>query len=143
MQVISASDKVLLFDGAHNVAAAANLATTILQLYGGKHNVHAVVAHTGTHDGVGFAAALAPALSSVIVTVIPERGQCPDAVEDAYLRAGLPVAVVDDPKDALQHAIDGAGAGDIILITGSFYLAEAMRMYLPHGWTPAISTLSA
>ena len=143
MQVISASDKVLLFDGAHNVAAAANLATTIQQLYGGKHNVHAVVAHTGTHDGVGFAAALAPALSSVIVTVIPERGQCPDAVEDAYLRAGLPVAVVDDPKDALQHAIDGSGAGDIILITGSFYLAEAMRMYLPLGWTPAISTLSA
>ena len=143
MQVISASDKVLLFDGAHNVAAAANLAITIQQLYGGKHNVHAVVAHTGTHDGVGFAAALAPALSSVIVTVIPERGQCPDAVEDAYLRAGLPVAVVDDPKDALQHAIDGAGAGDIILITGSFYLAEAMRMYLPLGWTPAISSLSA
>ncbi|MFN7829631.1 MAG: glutamate ligase domain-containing protein, partial [Armatimonadota bacterium] len=96
----------------------------------------------GSGEGV-LAAALAPALSSVIVTVIPERGQCPDAVEDAYLRAGLPVAVVDDPKDALQHAIDGAGAGDIILITGSFYLAEAMRMYLPHGWTPAISTLSA
>jgi folylpolyglutamate synthase/dihydropteroate synthase len=42
---------------------------------------------------------------------------------------------------AVMHAIDGAGMGDIVLVTGSFYLAETIRMFLPAGWTPAISTM--
>jgi len=59
MQVISANDKILLFDGAHNVALRRiSLPPSSSFMVRRKHNVHAVVAHTGTHDGVGFAAAL-------------------------------------------------------------------------------------
>lgn len=141
MQSLQLDGKLLIFDGAHNEAAAANLAATLSERYRGKHRVHGVVAHTGTHDAVAFARQLSPALNSVIVTVIPDRGQCPDAAEAAYLAAGLPVAVVDDPNMAVMHAIDGAGMGDIVLVTGSFYLAETIRMFLPAGWTPAISTM--
>ena len=140
MQTIPVDGKVLVFDGAHNAAAAELLAVTIKQTYQGSRNVHAVVAHTGTHDGVAFAAALAPALTSVIVTVIPERGQGPKPVEDAYLRAGVPVAVVAHPVDAVHHAMEGAAPGDIVIVTGSFYLAGVIRKYLPDTYSPAICT---
>jgi len=142
MQTISVDGKVLLFDGAHNAAAAEHLARTIKQTYPEPCCVHAVVAHTGTHDGLAFANALAPALTSVIVTVIPERGQEPKSVEDAYLRAGLPVAFVMHPIDAVHHALEGAAPGDVIVVTGSFYLAGVIRKYLPTTYSPAISTVS-
>jgi dihydrofolate synthase/folylpolyglutamate synthase len=141
MQAIPVDGKVLLFDGAHNPAAAELLAATIKQTYQGSRKVHAVVAHTGTHDGVAFAAALAPALTSVIVTVIPERGQGAKPVEDAYLWAGVPVAVVPHPVDAVRHAMEGAAAGDVVIVTGSFYLAGVIRKYLPDTYSPAICTL--
>ncbi len=141
MQTIPVDGKVLVFDGAHNAAAAELLAVTIKQTYQGSRKVHAVVAHTGTHDGVAFAAALAPALTSVIVTVIPERGQGPKPVEDAYLRASVPVAVVAHPVDAVRHAMEGAAAGDVVIVTGSFYLAGVIRKYLPDTYSPAICTL--
>ena len=143
MQTISVDGKVLLFDGAHNAAAAEHLGETINQMYSGTRGVHAVVAHTGTHDGVAFANALAPALTSVIVTVIPDRGQEPQLVEDAYLRAGLPVAVVMHPFDAVHHALEGAAPGDVIVVTGSFYLSDVIRKYLPATYSPAISTLTS
>ena len=140
MQTIPVDGKVLLFDGAHNAAAADLLAATIKQTYKGVRSVHAVVAHTGTHDGVAFANALAPALSSVIVTVIPDRGQEPKPVADTYLRAGVPVAVVEHPVDAVHHAMEGAAPGDIVIVTGSFYLAGVIRKYLPDTYSPAICT---
>ncbi len=141
MQTIPVDGKVLLFDGAHNAAAADLLAATIKQTYKGVRSVHAVVAHTGTHDGVAFANALAPALTSVIVTVIPDRGQEPKPVADTYLRAGVPVAVVEHPVDAVHHAMEGAAPGDIVIVTGSFYLAGVIRKYLPDTYSPAICTL--
>ena len=140
MQTIPVDGKVLLFDGAHNAAAAELLAATIKQTYKGVRSVHAVVAHTGTHDGVAFAAALAPALTSVIVTVIPDRGQEPKLVADTYLHAGVPVAVVEHPVDAVHHAMEGAAPGDIVIVTGSFYLAGVIRKYLPDTYSPAICT---
>lgn len=140
MQTIPVDGKVLVFDGAHNAAAAELLAATIKQTYQGVRSVHAVVAHTGTHDGVAFANALAPALNSVIVTVIPDRGQEPKPVADIYLRAGLPVAVVEQPVDAVRHAMEGAAPGDIVIVTGSFYLAGVIRKYLPDTYSPAICT---
>jgi dihydrofolate synthase/folylpolyglutamate synthase len=140
MQTIPVDGKVLLFDGAHNAAAAELLASTIKQTYKGVRSVHAVVAHTGTHDGVAFANALAPALTSVIVTVIPDRGQESKFVVDTYLRAGVPVAIVEHPVDAVQHAMQGAAPGDIVIVTGSFYLAGVIRKYLPDTYSPAICT---
>jgi dihydrofolate synthase/folylpolyglutamate synthase len=141
MQAIPVDGKVLLFDGAHNPAAAELLAETIRQTYQGSGNVHAVVAHTGTHDGVAFATALAPVVNSVIVTVIPDRGQEPTAVADTYLRAGVPVAMVPHPVDAVRHAMEGAAAGDVVIVTGSFYLAGVIQKYLPDTYSPAICTL--
>ena len=140
MQTIPVDGKVLVFDGAHNAAAAELLAATIKQTYQGVRSVHAVVAHTGTHDGVAFANALAPALNSVIVTVIPDRGQEPKLVADTYLHAGVPVAVVEHPVDAVHHAMEGAAPGDIVIVTGSFYLAGVIRKYLPDTYSPAICT---
>ena len=140
MQTIPVDGKVLLFDGAHNAAAAELLAATIKQTYKGVRSVHAVVAHTGTHDGIAFANALAPALTSVIVTVIPDRGQEPKLVADTYLHAGVPVAVVEHPVDAVHHAMAGAAPGDIVIVTGSFYLAGVIRKYLPDTYSPAICT---
>ena len=140
MQTIPVDGKVLLFDGAHNAAAADLLAATIKQTYKGLRSVHAVVAHTGTHDGVAFANALAPALTSVIVTVIPDRGQEAKPVADTYLHAGVPVAVVEHPVDAVHHAMEGAAPGDIVIVTGSFYLAGVIRKYLPDTYSPAICT---
>ena len=140
MQTIPVDGKVLVFDGAHNAAAADLLAATIKQTYKGLRSVHAVVAHTGTHDGIAFANALAPALTSVIVTVIPDRGQEPKPVADTYLHAGVPVAVVEHPVDAVHHAMEGAAPGDIVIVTGSFYLAGVIRKYLPDTYSPAICT---
>ncbi len=141
MQEIPVDGKVLLFDGAHNEAAAKNLAVTIGQTYTKKQSIHAVVAHTGTHDGVRFANALSPQLTSAIVTVLPERGQAPQPVERAYLRAGVPVAGVSNPSEAIRHALEGAATSDIVLVTGSFYLADVIKKHLPDGWLPAISTV--
>ena len=141
MQTIPVDGKVLVFDGAHNAAAAELLAATIKQTYQGSRKVHAVVAHTGTHDGVAFADALAPALTSVIVTAIPDRGQEPKPVADTYLRAGVAVAVVEHPVDAVRHGMEGAGLGDIVIVTGSFYLASVIRKYLPDTYSSAICTL--
>ena len=142
MQTTVVDGKILLFDGAHNSAAATQLCVTLGQLYEGKYPIHAVIAHTGTHDGIPFATALAPALSSVIVTEIPDRGQDTRPLVAAYLRTGLPVAVVHNPAAALRHAIEGAAVGDVILVTGSFYLAKEINPYIAAGWVPAITTMS-
>ena len=60
---------------------------------------------------------------------------------DAYLRAGVPVAMVPHPVDAVRHAMEGAAAGDVVIVTGSFYLAGVIQKYLPDTYSPAICTL--
>jgi uridine phosphorylase len=37
--------------------------------------------------------------------------------------------------------MEGAAAGDVVIVTGSFYLAGVIQKYLPDTYSPAICTL--
>lgn len=119
----------VVIDGAHNRDSAARLANTVRDVFPGKR-VIAVIGLAKDKDVEGFLAEVAPVCGSIIFT----RSQTMKAApEDRLRRAveGFPARVLmtDRVEDAVGRAMESAGAEDVVLITGSFYVAgEAMQV---------------
>lgn len=116
--------RTVIFDGAHNQAAANGLASAIKERcpFG---LVTLVVAHSGSHDGACFGAELIDCVENVVVTLTPFRPQNPVATADYYRTMNKPVTVIEDATMAIRHAIDITERGRAIVVCGSFYLASS------------------
>jgi len=118
----------VVVDGAHNVPS---IETTVRAL--GDHFPGArpavVFALAQDKDLDGIATRLAPAAGAVFCTrADSQRGRAPDALAAHPAWQGRARAI-PAPLDALLAARDAAGPGGLVLVTGSLYLAGALRRH--------------
>jgi dihydrofolate synthase/folylpolyglutamate synthase len=116
----------VVVDGAHTVSSVRATAEAICDHFPGRHP-HLVFALAGDKDLDGIAAVLAPLVDRVFCTrVDARRGR------DALGLAAHPAwearaEAVPDAALALARARAAAGPAGLVLVTGSFYLAGALR----------------
>jgi len=131
LQVV-AHEPLTVLDGAHNAEGVAALAESLPQLTAGRRLV-AVVSILEDKDAAGMLRALLPHVEHVVFT----RNQNPRALPPATLAslwaqlggaAGGGSELEADPRRALARARELAGAGGVVLATGSIYLvADLLR----------------
>jgi dihydrofolate synthase / folylpolyglutamate synthase len=125
LQVV-AHEPLTLLDGAHNAEGVAALAESLPQLTAGRRLV-AVVSVLDDKDAAGMLRALLPHVEQVVFT----RSRNPRALPPATLASlwaqlggvgGAESVLEADPRRALARARELAGAGGVVLATGSIYL---------------------
>jgi dihydrofolate synthase / folylpolyglutamate synthase len=128
LQVV-AHEPLTVLDGAHNAEGVAALAESLPQLTAGRRLV-AVVSILEDKDAAGMLRALLPHAEHVVFT----RNRNPRALPPATLASlagqldGPPTELEADPRRALARARERAGAGGVVLATGSIYLvADLLR----------------
>jgi folylpolyglutamate synthase/dihydropteroate synthase len=135
-------------DVAHNPAKVTALAATIDEELGTRRRV-VVLGLTDKKDGPSVLAPLVGVADALVFTRSRYRGADPRSLQDAWfeLDTPSPVEVVDSPRDALERAIEWAGEGGAVVITGSTFvvdealnpeaeLLEANALYVPPGEAP-------
>jgi dihydrofolate synthase/folylpolyglutamate synthase len=125
MQAVS-HEPLTVLDGAHNAEGVAALAESLPQLTAGRRLV-AVVSILDDKDAAGMLRALLPHVDHVVFT----RNQSPRALPPATLASlcaqldgsgAVGSELETDPRRALARARELAGAGGVVLATGSIYL---------------------
>jgi dihydrofolate synthase/folylpolyglutamate synthase len=122
MQVVG-HEPLTVFDGAHNPAGIAALAESLPQLTAGRRLV-VVASILDDKDAAEMLRALLPHAEHAIFT----RNHNPRALPPATLASlwaqldGPDCELETDPRRALERARELAGAGGVVLATGSIYL---------------------
>ncbi|HST42650.1 MAG TPA: cyanophycin synthetase [Conexibacter sp.] len=126
---VAGHEPLTLLDGAHNPAGIAAIAESLPQLTAGRRLV-AVLSVLDDKDAAGMLRALLPHCEQVVFT----RSHSPRALPPATLASlaqqlgGPPSELEADPRRALERARELAGAGGVVLATGSIYLiADLLR----------------
>lgn len=142
----------LYADVAHNPAKTRALAATISEVLAGRRTVLVV----GMTDRKGAPEVLAPLVEvadAAIFTRSRYRGTDPSSLLTAWEGLGdkvAPAQVVDRPREALETAIELAGDGGAVVVTGSTFvvdealnpeaeLLEANALYVPPGETLGVN----
>ena len=123
LQVVD-TEPLTLVDGAHNPDGMQALAESLPEIVAGHGLVVAVVSILDDKDAAGMLAALLPACDQLVLT----SSQNPRALPPPTLQSlagqlhGPPSEIVRDPHAALRRARELAGAGGVVICTGSIYL---------------------
>jgi dihydrofolate synthase/folylpolyglutamate synthase len=119
-----------LHDGAHNPSGADALAASLPDVVGDRRPRVAVIGVLEDKDAAAMLEALLPHFDRVVFT----RPSNPRSLSPATLvtlaekLGGPPAETVADPRAAIEHARDLAGADGAVLATGSIYLiADLVR----------------
>ncbi len=118
----------LVVDAAHTAASAAALAAALACVP--RAAVHLVLSVSAGKDLPAILAALLPLATCVTVTrAEPTRSLAPDEIAAAAraVAPGVAMRVVPNPHLALRAAREGAAAEDLVIATGSVYLAGIAR----------------
>jgi dihydrofolate synthase / folylpolyglutamate synthase len=127
LEVVERHPQVVL-DGAHNPSGAQALAAALLESFTWDR-LHLVVAVSANKDLAGIVRPLAP-LADVVYAARNDsvRSFDADVVAAGFEDAGADAERFGSVADALAAARDAAGAGDLILVSGSLYtVADARR----------------
>lgn len=118
----------LVVDGAHNPAGAAALRQTLADVFPGAR-LHLILGLSRGKDAAGIVAPLVPGAAHVIATRSSHPRALPadEVARAAQPRAAARVEVVADPREALDVAMALAEPGDVILGSGSIFVAAAVR----------------
>jgi len=117
----------IIADGAHNPPAARMLKKAI-EKYFKYENLILVIGILNDKDAKGILGCFLPLASKVILT----RPFSPRASIPFNLASLLPpvfhsdIFIIPDPAEGLKYAVDIAGRNDLVLVTGSLYLAGAI-----------------
>ncbi|MEW6458245.1 MAG: folylpolyglutamate synthase/dihydrofolate synthase family protein [Bacillota bacterium] len=124
---VLAGRPTVVLDAAHNPAAAVVLRDTLVARFPGREII-LVLGVLGDKDRAGIAAVLAPAARAVVVTRPPsERAGDWERVAVEAGKHCARVETVPDCRAALTRAQILAGAGGVVVVTGSIYLIGALR----------------
>jgi dihydrofolate synthase/folylpolyglutamate synthase len=121
----------IVIDGAHTEDSARALARVIARVP--RRSAHLVVSISTGKALAAICAALAPQADRVTVTrAEPIRSLTPSEVAEAMRAAapGLELRIVPNPHLALRAAREALGPDDLLVATGSFYLAGIARSVL-------------
>jgi dihydrofolate synthase/folylpolyglutamate synthase len=129
----------LVVDAAHTVASARALVRALAAIP--RRRTHLVLSVSADKDLDGMLRELLPGASQVTLTrAEPVRSLSPETVRSAVQAAapGLPIGVVPNPHLALRAARQELAADDLLVATGSIYLAGIARRILAetHGERP-------
>lgn len=134
------SDPVPIFvDGAHNNASALALRESVEHLFPLRNETIVVFGTIRGHDPTAVMRELAPLNPKIIVT----ESRHPKSLTDLELSEALgaskiPVSVVtSNTNEALAHAKKLAGKDDLILATGSLFIAAEV-VEIEHGIEPEL-----
>ncbi|KTB47684.1 bifunctional folylpolyglutamate synthase/dihydrofolate synthase [Dehalogenimonas alkenigignens] len=126
---------LIIADGAHNPAAAAELAASLDAYFGGRdllpHPAVLVIGASADKNVGGMAEVLAPLFEEVIVT----RTRHPRAMEPrilgrAFEALGKRVNHTSTTAEALVLGVQMAGAGGLVCVTGSlFAVGETLELW--------------
>jgi dihydrofolate synthase / folylpolyglutamate synthase len=119
----------LLFDVAHNAEKAAALAAALLRHFPDRRFVF-VVAISESKDAAAMLDAWAALPAQWIFTTfdVSHRAAMPQTnLSNIAQSRGLTARAVGDPIEALSVARRIAGAGDLVVVTGSTFLVAALR----------------
>ncbi len=132
-------------DVAHNPAKVAALASTMDEELGSRRRV-VVLGLTDKKDAPAVLAPLVGVADALVFTRSRYRGADPERLLRAWkgLDTPSPAEVVDLPRAALERAIELAGEGGAVVVTGSTFvvdealnpeaeLLEANALYVPPG----------
>jgi dihydrofolate synthase / folylpolyglutamate synthase len=131
LEVVHASTTVVL-DGAHNPAGAAVLADALEESFVVEGTRRLVIGMLAGRDPAALLAPLSAAGVEIAYCCEPTtpRALAASAVADAARRLGMDAHVWADPPRALDAAMQDARQGDLIVVTGSFYVVGAVRGHL-------------
>lgn len=121
---------IVIIDGAHNPA---KIRHTVNQLGHIKHrNLIAVIALAANKDARASLESLIKAADHVIVTrffVTQRAAASPDKLQRIIkrIKPRLATTIMLDPHQAVAAALKKASARDLVIITGSFFLAGELR----------------
>lgn len=130
MEVLSKSP-LLLVDGAHNPYSAGKLREA-LHRYFEFSRLRYVVGLSSDKNIEGIVRALAQDGPEVMATRSRHpRAASTQTLSREFLREGVEVMQIDGVRDAMQHALASARSGDLLVVTGSLFVAaEAREFYL-------------
>ncbi len=120
---------LVVIDGAHNVEAAGTVADTLDDDFAVDGRRILVVGMLAGRDPAGFLEAVGVGRADVVIVCAPDAHRALPAVELGRTaeRLGATVEVVPRVGDALARARHHADPEDVILVTGSFYVAGEAR----------------
>ncbi len=117
----------VVVDVAHNPASLAALRQTLETVFPGRRVV-LVYGMVATHDHRMCTGLIAPLAAAVVVTTPRHVRPLPAPVlAEEVSRYVSPVEVVPDPRQAVRRALELAGPEDVVVVTGSFFLAGEVR----------------
>ncbi|NIS12982.1 MAG: hypothetical protein GWN18_13050 [Thermoplasmata archaeon] len=135
-------------DVAHNPAKTTALAATMDEELGTRRRV-VVMGLTDKKEAPEVLAPLVGVADALVFTRSRYRGADPQGLLDAWmgLDTPSPAEVVDVPREALERAIEWAGEGGAVVVTGSTFVVdealnpdaevlEANALYVPPGEAP-------
>ncbi len=128
---IVARDPYIVLDGAHNRASARFLAQAIRKKFT-FNRLFLILGISKDKDMEGIVEELEPVAHTVIVTRsgVASRAGEPSTIKK-YIRQKK-VILTERLQEALDAALAGASAGDMIVVTGSLYLVgEAKAIFSP------------
>ena len=126
LEVLS-REPLVVADGAHNPYSAAKLREALL-LYFSFHRLIYVVGLSADKNVSGIVQELGQDAAMVVVT----RSRHPRAAQLSVLshefrRAGIEAQEVEGVDAALKYALSQAGSGDLVVVTGSLFVAAEAR----------------
>lgn len=122
----------VVIDGAHNPDSASATAATLAEDMTLPGSVLMVVGLLAGRDPEAVLDALGAADAGLVLVCVPDlpRGMPTAEVAAAAQRLGAVVEVVPRPVDALRRALAVATEDDLVLVTGSLYVAGPVRAAL-------------
>ena len=133
---------MLLVDGAHNPAGVATLRRALQNDFPHRRLI-LLFGVLGDKDYRAMARRLFPLADRVILTrPHSDRALPPDALRPLAVKFHRDIDVVEDPGDALRHALSLAGEEDLVCAAGSLYLVgeiKKLHRILKGGGTGSVS----
>ena len=126
----------LVLDGAHNPDGAEVLAEALAATFPGRRIV-LVIGTRNNHDPEPFLAPLAPLVHRVVATAPLFRPKPAAETAAAAERAGLAVQVVEPAAAAIAETWEAARPGEVVVVTGSFYVVGETPRALRGAWSGA------
>jgi dihydrofolate synthase / folylpolyglutamate synthase len=118
---------LVLLDGAHNPAAAREVAEFIRERFAGR-TLRLVYATMRDKDIGEISGILFPLAETVYLTRPEvERAASPEGILASALAAPRQIVLEPDPARALERAIEQSSPEDVVLVAGSLFLVGAVK----------------
>lgn len=130
-EISSFAGRVCIFDGAHTVKSISNTVETLKEIFP-KNECSLIFACAGDKDIEDIIPLFKGVFARIVFTSPKTVRSCNSqkAYEIAE-RNGIKAEIIDDIKTAFQSVISGQKKSDILLVTGSFYLAAEAKELVP------------